>query len=295
VRALDGVTLDVPPGTAMGIVGPNGAGKSTLIRILLGYLHASSGSVSLGGMEPRAYVGSRGVAYLPELVAVPPAWTVEHAMRVFASLGEIAEPEERIEASLARVGLEGARDRRVGTLSKGMLQRLGIAQALLGERKVMVLDEPTSGLDPEWTAELRTIVAEWRAADAERVVLIASHDLHELERTADRVAVLVDGSVREVFDLRAPADVFPPYRLEIEAAAHAADAVHAAFPGAVAEEDDPLAFRIAPKDANDLSACLADALRRGVRVRAVAPERTTLEQRFRGSVARARGGREGGR
>jgi ABC-2 type transport system ATP-binding protein len=175
-----------------------------------------------------------------------------------------------------------------------MLQRVAIAQALLGERAVMVLDEPTSGLDPEWIAELRAIVAEWRAADPARVVLIASHDLDELERTADRVAVLEAGRLREVIDLRAPALRFPAYRLEVEGASHAGDAVRACFPGAVAEEGPELAFRVQPADADDLNRRVAELIRRGVAVRALSPERETLEQRFHGAVGRRRDP-EGGR
>lgn len=295
VRALHDVTLHVPPGTAAGVVGPNGAGKSTLIRLLLGYIRPTAGTVTLDGAEPRAYVGRHGIAYVPEIVAIQPAWTVDHALRIFAALGEVPDGDERIEAALARVGLVDAVHRRIGTLSKGMLQRVAIAQAILGERTVMVLDEPTSGLDPEWIAELRAILAEWRAADPRRAVLIASHDLHELERTADRVAVLESGRVREVIDLRAGDGVFPPYRLEVESTAHAADAVRACFPDAVAEDGEPLAFRIHPVDTNDLTRRAAALLERGVTVRALAPERPTLEQRFRGTVARARLDGEGGR
>jgi len=293
VRALAGVSLHVPPGVAMGIVGPNGAGKSTLIRLLLGYIRPSAGAVRVDGMEPRAYVGRRGMAYVPESVTIPPAWSVGHAMRVFAALGELDGPAAKIEAALRRVGMEDAAHRRVGALSKGMLQRVAIAQALLGERRVMVLDEPTGGLDPEWIAELRAIVAEWRAADPARVVLIASHDLDELERTADRVAVLEGGELREVIDLRAPALVFPAYRLEVEGAAHAGEAVRACFPGAMAEEGPELAFRVHPADTDDLNRRVAELLKRGVAVRALSPERETLEQRFHGAVGRRRGGGEG--
>ena len=97
--------------------------------------------------------------------------------------------------TLARLGLEALSDRRVGALSKGNLQRLGIAQMLLSPRKLMVLDEPTDGLDPVWVAELRTIVAEWRAEDPERVVVIASHNLPEVEKLAEGVVVLHRGRV----------------------------------------------------------------------------------------------------
>lgn len=289
VPALTGVSLNVPAGTVLGIVGPNGAGKSTLIRILLGYLRPTRGRVTVDGLAPRAYAQRRGVAYVPETPAIPPSWTVEYAMRVYASLAELEDPGPQVEAALSRVGLNDVRPRRVAALSKGMRQRLAIAQALLGDRAVMVLDEPTNGLDPEWVAELRAIVAEWRGARADRVALVASHDLSELERTADRVAVLQSGALREVIDLRAGAHAFPPYRLELESAAHAGDAVRACFPGAVPEHGTPLRFLVEPADAQDLSRRLAELLARGVVVRAVSPMRPTLEERYRGTVGPTRG------
>ena len=289
VRALDGVTLHVPPGTVMGIVGPNGAGKSTLIKLLLGYLRPTHGTVRIGGMEPRAWAQTRGVAYVPELPTIPGAWTVGYAMRFFASLGELVDPDPQIAAALERVGMTGMEGRKIRALSKGMLQRVAIAQALMGTREVMVLDEPTSGLDPEWIAELRAIVAEWRAAAPNRVALIASHDLDELERTADRVVVLSEGKVREVIDLRAAEAVFPAYRIVVESTAHAAQAVLACFPDAVAEEGSPLTFRVHPTDVDDLDRRVAALLARGVALRALAPERETLEQRFHRVRGRGRG------
>lgn len=289
VPALAGVSLNVPPGTVLGIVGPNGAGKSTLIRILLGYLHPSRGTVTVNGVAPRAYAQRHGVAYVPETPAIPPGWTVEYAMRVYSSLAELDDPGPSVEAALERVGLNDVRQRRVGALSKGMRQRLAIAQALLGDRAVMVLDEPTNGLDPEWVAELRAIVTEWRGARGDRVALVASHDLSELERMADRVAVLENGALSEVIDLRAGAHAFPAYRIELESTAHAADAVRACFPGAVPEHGAPLRFVVEPADAEDLSRRLAELLARGVVLRAAAPLRDTLEERYRGAVRASRG------
>ncbi|HSU14254.1 ABC transporter ATP-binding protein [Longimicrobium sp.] len=289
VHALDGVSLHVPPGTVMGVVGPNGAGKSTLIKLLLGYLRPTRGTVRIGGMEPRAWAQSRGVAYVPELPTIPESWTVGFAMRYFASLGELDDPAPKIGAALKRVGMDGTEGRKIRELSKGMLQRVAIGQALLGEREVMVLDEPTSGLDPEWVAELRAIVAEWRAASPGRVALISSHDLNELERTADRVAVLVAGQVREVIDLRAAEARFPAYRIVVDSTPHAAQAVLACFPDAVAEEGSPLSFRVQPADVEDLDRRVAALLARGVALRALAPERETLEQRFREVRKRGKG------
>src|SRR4051812_18211172 len=161
VQALDGISLHVAPGTALGIVGPNGAGKSTLIRLLLGYLGPSRGALRVAGMEPRAYVAARGVGYVPETAAIPPSWTGEHALSFYAALGDVEEAADEIARVLGRVGLGEVRGRRIAALSKGMLQRVALAQALLGNRVLMVLDEPTTGLDPEWIAELRAIVGEW--------------------------------------------------------------------------------------------------------------------------------------
>ena len=198
VRALDGVTLDVSPGSAVGIIGLNGAGKSTLLRVLLGYVRPTSGEVRIAGVEARAYVERNGIAYVPERVAIPGRWTVREALQTYAMLGNLGtDAHERVDAALARLGLEEVAGRSVGALSKGILQRLGIAQALLGDRKLMVLDEPTDGLDPVWMAALRKIVWEWRAADPERIVVLASHNLPEVERLAERVLVLHEGRVLE--------------------------------------------------------------------------------------------------
>jgi ABC-type multidrug transport system ATPase subunit len=202
VRALDGVTLGVDPGTALGVIGLNGAGKSTLLRLLLGYLRPSSGEARIAGMHPRAYAEKAGVCYVPERVAIPPARTVRGATEAYAMLANVGDDAaERVEAALSRLGLLELADRKVGTLSKGNLQRLAIAQTLLADRKVMVLDEPTDGLDPVWIAELRKIVADWRAADPERVLIVASHNLPEVERMAERVVVLHQGRVREEIEI----------------------------------------------------------------------------------------------
>ena len=197
VRALDGITLDVPAGSALGVIGLNGAGKSTLLRLLLGYVNASSGRVAIEGLAPREYAERRGIAYIPERVAIPPVWTVRGALEAYAMLDGLGrEAAERVDSALERLGIQALAARRVGALSKGNLQRLALAQMLLSSRRLMVLDEPTDGLDPVWVAELRKIVAEWRAAEAGRVVVIASHNLPEVARLAERVIVLHAGRVR---------------------------------------------------------------------------------------------------
>lgn len=198
VRALAGVSLHVAPGEAVGIVGVNGAGKSTLLRVLLGFARPTAGEVEVAGMAPRHYAERHGVAYVPERVAIPRGWTVRGALRAYAALADLdADAHTRVEAAMNRLGLTPLADRRVAALSKGNVQRLAIAQALLAERDLMVLDEPTDALDPVWIAELRAIIEEWRAADPARVVVFASHNLAEVARAADRVLVLHQGTVRE--------------------------------------------------------------------------------------------------
>ena len=198
VRALDGVTLSVEPGTALGIIGVNGAGKTTLLRVLLGYARTTSGEAAIAGLRPRAYAERHGIGYVPERVAIPRGWTVRGALRAYAMLANLGDDAgDRVDRALHRLGLGDLAGRKVGTLSKGNLQRLAIAQTLIDDRKLLVLDEPTDGLDPVWIAELRAIIAEWRAADPERVVIVASHNLAEVERIADRALVLHAGRVRE--------------------------------------------------------------------------------------------------
>jgi ABC-type multidrug transport system ATPase subunit len=210
VRALDDVSLEMTAGSAVGIIGVNGAGKTTLLRVLLGYLRPTAGSVEIEGLPPRPYVERYGIGYVPERVAIPRGWTVEGALQAYALLGNAAEDAPaRVEGSLERLGLGEIRTRSLGRLSKGNLQRLAIAQAILCERRLMVLDEPTDGLDPLWVAELRAILSEWRAGDADRVAVIATHNLPLLERVADRVLVLHDGRVIADLDLLGPGDSPP--------------------------------------------------------------------------------------
>ncbi|HEX2078038.1 MAG TPA: ABC transporter ATP-binding protein [Longimicrobium sp.] len=287
VRALDGVTLHVPPGAAVGLVGPNGAGKSTLIRLLLGYLAPTGGGVQVGGMLPRDYAERRGVAYVPDRVSLPPGWTVRRALEAFAALGEVDRPAERIRHVLGALGLSDLETRRVAALSKGNLQRLAIAQALLGERRVMVMDEGTDGLDPEWTARVRDLLGEWRRADPERVLVFASHDLDEVERVADQAVILSHGRVREVVALHGGGGPVDAYRLEVEGT-ESAKKVADAFPGALPVAGQAHAFRVEAGSPADLTRRLGALIQAGAVVRSVAPEGGSLRDRYhRGALAGA--------
>lgn len=198
VNALDGVDLHIRRGAAVAIVGLNGAGKSTLVRTLLGYIRPTEGTARIDGLPPRIYVQQNGIAYIPEKVAIPDQWTVREALRAYAMMGNLADDAwDRVDRVLDRLGLGSLHHRRIGALSKGNVQRVAIAQAILGDRTLMILDEPTDGLDPVWIVEFRSILREWRDAEPGRTLVLASHDLSEVERLVDEAILLHNGRIRE--------------------------------------------------------------------------------------------------
>jgi ABC-type multidrug transport system ATPase subunit len=184
----------------VGIAGPNGAGKSTLISLLMGFLNPTAGSVRIDGSAPRRWVEAHGVGYLTELVNLPPRWKVPQALERLANLAGVpaATRRARVDELMSELGLVEHASKQVRQLSKGNLQRLGLAQALAGDADVVVLDEPTHGLDPLWTQRFRDVVVKLRRPD--RLIVIASHNLDELERLADRVAILNKGRLQRVVE-----------------------------------------------------------------------------------------------
>ncbi|WP_171177143.1 ABC transporter ATP-binding protein [Ruegeria sp. HKCCD8929] len=189
-RVLDDIDLTLAPGERMALLGHNGAGKSTLIKSILGLTPIHGGSIRVGGAAPGSASARRDTAYLPEAVSFHPALTGREQLTLFARLsGEKAD----VPGLLERVGLSDALDRRIGTYSKGMRQRLGLAQVLLGQPKVALLDEPTSGLDPISRQDLYAIIDE--LAGQGTAVLIASHALTEVEARTDRIAILRKGQM----------------------------------------------------------------------------------------------------
>jgi ABC-2 type transport system ATP-binding protein len=157
VIALQDISLSLGPGV-WGVVGPNGAGKSTLLALILGFLRPSTGRVAVAGSSPRRYLRRHGAAYLPERFRVPPEWPVAATLRALARLDPAPgrDPDARADRALDRLGLRDHADKRVGALSRGLNQRLGLAQALLPERDLVVLDEPTEGLDPSGASDSAT-------------------------------------------------------------------------------------------------------------------------------------------
>lgn len=185
------VTLRVAPGERVALLGHNGAGKSTLIKLILGLTRPSTGQIEVAGHAPGSAAARAATAYLPEQVAFHKSLTGREQLAMFARLA--GENAKSVSELLERVGLSGAADRRIGTYSKGMRQRLGLAQALLGRRRVALLDEPTSGLDPISRHDLYNVIDEMAANGT--ALLIASHALTELEARTDRIAIMRGGAL----------------------------------------------------------------------------------------------------
>jgi len=209
--ALGGVDLEVAGGELVGLLGPNGAGKSTLVKIACGLVRPSAGSAEICGLRAGSHDARRSLGYLAELFRFP-GWAsadevLELHQRLAGSPGGQRERHELLEL----VGLAEARDRRVEEMSKGMQQRLGIAQALVGSPPLLLLDEPTSALDPVGRRTVRTLLEELRNRGIS--VLLNSHLLSEIELVCDRVAILLRG---RVVTEGSPAELSKPRGVEIE-------------------------------------------------------------------------------
>ena len=277
VAAVTDVTLTLNQGEVLGLAGPNGAGKSTLIGLLLGFMPPTSGRVTIAGLSPRAFIERHGVGYVSELIAIPPTWLMENALKRYALLAGIppADVPARVDAVIGLLGLEPHRGKLIKQLSKGNLQRVGLAQALLCDENILILDEPTHGLDPMWTQRFRELVEGLRRPD--RAILIASHNLDELQRICDRVAIIDRGRLQRVVDLSAPsADAMAPYRLVVRGSA---DQVMTAFPDAQSVGNDE--FDLPERSLEQLNQQMAALIAAGAMIVSVAPAHSALEQQFR--------------
>jgi ABC-2 type transport system ATP-binding protein len=221
VTALDGLDLEVPPGSVFGLLGPNGAGKTTTIRLLTGLATPTAGSATVAGIDVR---NRRAAASLHRRLGVLDqeprfyGWMTGRELLQFVGglLGlESSALSTAVGETLERVGLEEAADRRVATYSAGMRQRLGIGQAILGRPDILILDEPVSSLDPEGRRDLLELIAELRET---ATVVVSSHVLADVERICERVAILdhgrlvIESAIPELLTRFAP----PAYRVQFD-------------------------------------------------------------------------------
>lgn len=228
--ALDAVSLSVAPGARVALLGHNGAGKSTMMKIILGLIPYDSGEVTVCGAQPGSVQARAQVAYLPENAAFHPALTGLEQIGHYLSLR--GESPRLAMGFLERVGLHGAARRRIGTYSKGMRQRVGLAQALIGKPRLLVLDEPTSGLDPVSRRDFYALLDGLAAEGAS--ILLSSHALTEVEARTDRILILSGGRMvasGSLADLRQGAAL--PVALHVTARNGYASDIAAALPGAI--------------------------------------------------------------
>jgi ABC-2 type transport system ATP-binding protein len=255
VQALAGVDLEVEEGELVGLLGPNGAGKSTFVKIACGLVRPTGGSAEIAGLPPSSTAARRNLGYLAELFRFPGWYTADELLGLHQRLADSQGGERERAELLSLVGLQEARHRPVAEMSKGMQQRLGLAQALVGSPKILLLDEPTSALDPAGRRTVRSLLEELRSRGVS--VLLNSHLLSEVELVCDRVAIISRG---KLVAHGTPDELSRARGVEIETG----DGMKT-YPEAVREHVPGL---------------VADLVRRGEKVYEVRVVRTTLEEAY---------------
>ncbi len=279
VAALQGLDLAVAPGSIYGFVGPNGAGKSTTIKILVGLVAASAGTATISGRPIGDPAARLSIGYLPENPSFHDFMRPLEVLRFLGRLSGLsgADLERRAAALLERVGLAHARDLTVRKFSKGMVQRLGLAQALLHDPPILILDEPMSGLDPIGRKEVRDVILEQRAQG--RTVFFSTHILGDVESICDRVGMVFGGKLLKEGALQGLLDgTVRAMELRCAGLDAAGAAEVGAAAGAALATPDGHAFTFATAEAANRAAGLV--LARGGRLLALTPHRETLEETF---------------
>ncbi|BDG09032.1 ABC transporter ATP-binding protein [Anaeromyxobacter paludicola] len=285
VEAVKDVTFQVEEGEIFGFVGPNGAGKTTTIKMLMGLIHPTRGRAFIFDAPIPSHSAKARIGYLPEHPTYYEFLTGGEALRLFATLAEVprAEQGRRCEELLELVGLTQAADRQIRKYSKGMQQRLGIAQALVADPAFVVLDEPMSGLDPNGRKEMRDVILELKRRG--KTVFFSTHILPDVESLCDRVGVIVGGVLRDVGRL---GELLSPRVGSVELTAEATGAARAALSRArvLSEEGSRVTVRFegesASKEADDAVRALGAA---GGRLVSLTPHRETLEDFFMRRIA----------
>ena len=195
IVAVDDLTLSVNEGEIIGFVGPNGAGKTTTIKTLMGFIFPTSGKARVLGCEAGSKIARSRIGYLPEVALYYPFMTAEEILHLYGKLQGIAKKSlrELIPHWISQVGLSGFEKIRLRNFSRGMLQRVGLAQSIMGEPDLLILDEVTSGLDPVGRRDLRNILKDFKSKG--KTVFFSSHELSEVAKLCDRVILIDDGRV----------------------------------------------------------------------------------------------------
>jgi ABC-2 type transport system ATP-binding protein len=293
VQALDGVSFHVGAGEIIGLLGPNGAGKTTTMKILTGYLQPDEGQVRIDGLDvlTETLQVQRRIGYLPENAPLYPEMSVQSYLKMIADLRQVpaeAQPA-RLAAAVRATSLEDHLVRPIGQLSKGYRQRVGLAQALVHQPKVLIFDEPTVGLDPTQIVEVRELI---RRLAHESTVLLSTHILSEVEATCDRVIILLNGQVRadaRLAELASTGDVI----LVLAPGATGVPAALRAIPGVrrveASHTRDGAQYRICGQEGQDLREAVYAVVReQGWPLRELRQDVRTLETVFNELATQAR-------
>ena len=292
VHALTNLDLTIYSGEIFGYLGPNGSGKTTTIKLLLGLIFPTSGTMEiLGNRDIGAAAVRRNIGYVPEGAYYPDFLRGEEVLRFYGQLYGLsgADLRKRIDHTLEVVGMTRARKRLIRGYSKGMRQRIGLAQALLSDPQILILDEPTTGLDPIARKEIRDILANLR--DRGKTLLISSHELLEVELISNRVGILSDGVMQACGTL----DELLTSREVVVHALNASPETVAKLMAAGIEVEDAVENKVALRVPDTLSVYQALDICRdaNVTLQSVAPRRETLEELFVRVIGAAGATKEG--
>jgi ABC-2 type transport system ATP-binding protein len=295
IQALAEVSFEVSPGEVIGLLGPNGAGKTTLMKILTGYLEPDDGEVRIHGIDVVAdpLAAQRRIGYLPESAPLYGEMIVQEYLEMMAALRGVPADRRvaRMKDVIRATGLVDRVTQRIGTLSKGYRQRVGLAQAIIHEPDILILDEPTTGLDPAQIVEIRELI---KRLAAKTTVLLSTHILSEVEATCERVLVIMAGRLRadaKLSELRTTNAAV----VAIEAGAEGVRDTLAAIDGVTAVEPTGEAagfqrWRVTSGSPTDICPALFDALRlTSWKIGELRPDAKTLERVFRDLADRAEG------
>jgi ABC-2 type transport system ATP-binding protein len=193
-KAVDGISFEAGPGRILGFLGPNGAGKSTTMRMLTGYLKPTSGSAELCGFDAQlqSMEVRRIIGYLPENTPLYTDMYVKEFLLFAAEAYGLDQPKRKVELAIEQVGLKDEQHKKINMLSKGYRQRVGLAQAIIHDPKVLILDEPTSGLDPNQLTDIRDLI---RKLGKDKTVILSTHIMQEVEALCDDIIIINKGSI----------------------------------------------------------------------------------------------------
>jgi ABC-2 type transport system ATP-binding protein len=284
ITALRSVSLTVERGEIFGLLGPNGAGKTTLVKILLGVVRSTDGTAELTGVDVRKPSARRTIGFLPENHRFPDFLTASQLLNAFGAMADVSSHDRRlrIPVLLERVRMSRWANTKISKFSKGMMQRLGIAQALINDPEIVFLDEPTDGVDPVGRREIRDILS-WLREDG-KTVFLNSHLLSEVEQVCTRVAILDDGRVAEIGTVESLTAAGSGHRVVCHAPTPVEAEKIARLMGATAvpgHAQDGFVAYDCPTGTPGALDMLIDTLREaGISIHEIAPGRQTLEDHF---------------